>query len=347
MNPASRLFGAILPPILRAANHSVAVIFCALIGLCSLPAMADQLANARQLLSAGQPNEALTVADNFLSKRPNDANMLFLKGLILTEQNQNSQAIAVFTRLTERYPSLPEPYNNLAVLYASSGQYDKARVALEAAIRTNPSYATAHENLGDLYAKLASQAYDKALQMNSGNSSAQTKLTMLQSLAGSSTTAPAAKTSARASASRPASAAPIKPASASISVAKTEQKAPPKTPSGNQTGQNEVAKTVNDWASAWSAKDVKKYLSFYGSDFRLPKGKSRKAWADERHLRIASKKRISVKAESPQISISGNTATVRFRQLYKADRLSISSKKTLVLVKSGGKWKIQQERAGN
>ena len=72
------------------------------------------------------------------------------------------------------------------MLYAQQKQYDKAKQALEMAIRTHPSYATAHENLGDIYAKLASQAYDKALQIDSSNTSAQTKLSMIQDLMGNS-----------------------------------------------------------------------------------------------------------------------------------------------------------------
>ena len=81
---------------------------------------------------------------------------------------------------------MPEPYNNLAVLYASQGQYDKARKSLEMAIRTHPSYAIAHENLGDVYAKMASEAYDKALQLDRGNAAAQTKLAMIKDLFSSS-----------------------------------------------------------------------------------------------------------------------------------------------------------------
>ena len=61
-------------------------------------------------------------------------------------------------------------------------QYDKARTALEMAIRTHPSYSIAHENLGDVYAKLASQAYDKALQLDSSNTATQTKLSMIKEL---------------------------------------------------------------------------------------------------------------------------------------------------------------------
>jgi tetratricopeptide (TPR) repeat protein len=84
------------------------------------------------------------------------------RGLILTEQNKPADAIREFTSLTEDYPELPEPYNNLAVLYASQGQYDKARKSLEMAIRTHPSYAIAHENLGDVYAKMGKDSLAEA-----------------------------------------------------------------------------------------------------------------------------------------------------------------------------------------
>ena len=108
--------------------------------------------------------------------------MRFNKGLILTEQKKTADAIQIFSSLSEEYPDLPEPYNNLAVLYASQGQYEKAREALEAAIRTHPSYSTAHENLGDIYAKMASQAYGKAFQLDKGNAAAQTKLSLIKDL---------------------------------------------------------------------------------------------------------------------------------------------------------------------
>ena len=129
-------------------------------------AQTDEFAEAGKLFRGGQQAQALERVDNFLKANPKDARGRFLKGLILTEQGKQTEAIRIFTGLTEDYPELPEPYNNLAVLYASQGQYDKARGVLEISIRTHPSYATAHENLGDVYAKLASQAYDKALQLD-------------------------------------------------------------------------------------------------------------------------------------------------------------------------------------
>jgi Flp pilus assembly protein TadD len=150
-------------------------------------AQSDDYQEAAKLFRSGQQAQALERVDSFLKANPKDARARFLKGLILTEQSKPADAIRIFTGLTEDYPELPEPYNNLAVLYASQGQYDKARTALEMTIRTHPSYATAYENLGDIYAKMASQAYNKALQLDKSNSAAQTKLKLINELFSSST----------------------------------------------------------------------------------------------------------------------------------------------------------------
>ena len=121
----------------------------------SVPSRADEYGDVSQLLRAGKLNDALSKADQYLQSKPRDPQMRFIKGVIFSESGKPNDAIATFTKLTEDYPELPEPYNNLAVLYASQNQLDKARTALEMAIRTNPSYSTAHENLGDVYAKLS------------------------------------------------------------------------------------------------------------------------------------------------------------------------------------------------
>ena len=335
-----------------------------LTALFAAPVFADELADVSKLVKNGQYSEALSRADAFLSKNPRDAQIRFLKGVILTEQNKSTEAIAVFTKLTEDYPTLPEPYNNLAVLYAAAGQYDKARTALDAAIRTNPSYATAYENLGDVHAKLASQAYDKALQLDSGNSAAKSKLTLVRSLVGN-TSGSVPKPAAAASATVVARAEPsatvrapqgavaalvptAKPASTPVAVAKAEvPKSEPKPVSAANVERDEVLNTVHAWAKAWSAQDVKSYLNFYGSDFQTPNGQSRKAWEEDRHARIAGKGRINVKIEMPQVTVNGHTATVKFRQVYLSDRLTANSRKTLIMNKHGGKWLIRQESTGS
>jgi tetratricopeptide (TPR) repeat protein len=125
------------------------------------------MSDINKLMRAGQYAEALTKTCR-AGQTPARCATAFHEGPDPLRTKPFAEAIAVFTKLTEDYPELPEPYNNLAVLYAADGQYDKARAALEMAMRTNPTYATAHENLGDVYAKLASQAYDKALQIDPG-----------------------------------------------------------------------------------------------------------------------------------------------------------------------------------
>lgn len=353
--------------------------------LFATPVFADELTDVNKLVRTGQFGEAINKADAFLLQHPRDAQMRFLKGLILTEQNKSTEAIATFTKLTEDFPNLPEPYNNLAVLFASIGQYEKARAALEMAIRTNPTYATAQENLGDVYAKLASRAYDKALQLDSTNTGTKTKLTLVRTLIGNTTggTNPKAPTTHTSPAStKPVvtpvvttAATPTAPKPAVIAekqeppkvIPKTEiiakiesSKASPKpepktaekptTPKPENSGEADkksVLNTVNGWANAWSTQDMKGYLGYYGNDFQTPKGISRKAWADERHARIEGKNKIDIKIESPQVAIAGNTATVKFRQSYISNRFTANSRKTLVLMKQGGKWQIQQERTGS
>ena len=157
-------------------------ILCLGAALSVCTAHADDYADVNALARAGKLAEALTKTDQYLSSKPRDPRMRFIKGVIQTDAGKPADAISTFTQITQDYPELPEPYNNLAVLYAGQSQFDKARAALEMAIRTNPSYAIAHENLGDVYAKLASEAYSKALQLDAGNTSAQAKLALVRAL---------------------------------------------------------------------------------------------------------------------------------------------------------------------
>ncbi len=190
------------------------------------PAYADESAEVTRLLKNGSLDQALARADAFLASKPRDPQMRFLKGLVLTEQGKATDAIRVFTRLTEDYPELPEHYNNLAVLYAGQGQFEKARQSLETAIRTHPSYATAYENLGDVYSKLASQSYDKALQLDTGNSAAEMKLSMVREMISGRRTAPAP---APAPVATPAPSLPA-PAPAAVAMAQTPSPAPAPAP---------------------------------------------------------------------------------------------------------------------
>ena len=169
-------------------SRLAAALAAAFVGVAALAwaAPADDFREAQKLYGQGKVQPALEKVDGFLRAQPKDPQGRFLRGILLTELKRTPEAIQAFTSLTEDFPELPEPYNNLAVLYASQGNYDKAKSALELAIHTHPSYATAHENLGDIYAQLASRAYDRALQLDKNNPTAQSKLAMIKELFSSS-----------------------------------------------------------------------------------------------------------------------------------------------------------------
>ena len=368
-----------LTPLVRLARL---VAFSALLGAAAVHA-ADY-SDITVLLKSGKAADALAKADQRLASAPKDPQLRFLRGVAQADSGKPNDAIATFTQLTQEYPELPEPYNNLAVLYAGQNQLDKARTALEMAIRTNPSYATAHENLGDIYAKLASQAYSKALQLDANTAnSVKPKLAMIRSLfsaeagrgarPGTGTTTAAAATAAPAPATKPtttaapapaatatpatspvpalqASAAPTTTAAATASQAPAAAPTPAPAPSSQaadgETAERDVKAAVEAWAAAWSAKDMKAYLGAYGKDFTPPGRQSRAAWEKEREARIVGKSRISVKLSDLQISVQGDKATVRFQQAYSADALNVSSRKTLDLVQQQGRWAIVRESTG-
>ena len=336
------------------------------LSISALSVNAQTLPEVQSLMKQGQMQQALEKVDGYISTKPKDAQGRFMQGLILTELGRSADAIAVFTKLTEDFPELPEPYNNLAVLYAQQKHYDKARTALEMAIRTHPSYSIAHENLGDVYAKLASQAYDKALQLDSSNTTTQTKLSMIKDLISTSkpgkpgaaapqaAAEPVKPVAVQSAVSTPPAAKPAEKAAEPPPVAKTpenkvveEAKAPAEKPQEAVSAiEADLKKALLGWASAWSRKDVKSYLSYYANDFQTPKGVARKEWEAERAKRIDKPGKLQVTVDDVKVSIANDKATVRFRQNYVSSSLKSSTGKTLVFVKSGSKWLIQQERVG-
>ena len=328
-------------------------ILCLAAALSVSVAHADDYDNVSRLMRAGQYPEALTMADKYLAGKPRDPQMRFLKGVIQTETGKTSDAITTFTQITQDYPELPEPYNNLAVLYAGQSQFDKARAALEMAIRTNPSYATAHENLGDVYARLASQAYGKALQLDGSNAGVQPKLALIRSLFSADTKAspkPAAVPASAAApapvSAKPAAAVAAAPAAAPPAAA-TAKAAPATSPAAANDAEKQVEAAVRAWAEAWAAKDMNAYLGSYGQNFDPPGKQARKSWEEDRRARIVGKSRISVKLSNLAIAVQDRKATAKFKQDYSADSLNVSSRKTLDLAKVGERWVIVREYTGS
>ena len=134
------------------------------------------------MIHDGQYASARVKIDAALAADAKNPQARFLRGVVQADQDQPDEALATFQGLTEDFPELPEPYNNLAVIWAQRGQYEKARTALESAIASHPDYAIAHENLGDIYSRLAGAEYDRAVALDKTNKSAQAKLVLVRQL---------------------------------------------------------------------------------------------------------------------------------------------------------------------
>lgn len=142
----------------------------------AVPQQPSAAAEITRLIGEGRLEEALKRADAQLESNPRDAQVRFLRGVIFTDMKRSTDAMAVFEALTQEFPELPEPYNNLATLYAEQGQYELARRLLQRSIAAQPNYVTAHENLGDLYMAMAAQSYQNAARLAPNDTAVQAKL---------------------------------------------------------------------------------------------------------------------------------------------------------------------------
>lgn len=310
-------------------------------------AQANAVDDVEALVQTGDFNAALVKADQFLFEYPRDIQMRFLKGVIYTESGKTTDAIAIFAALTTDYPNLAEPHNNLAVLYAGQSQFEKARTSLATAIRINPSYVVAQENLGDVYAKMAGEAYSKALQLDSNSSGIKSKISSIDSVF-----KPELRTEGK---NRP----PELPIRTPIGALADIGKPQPSTimPQGKvnallptlleQPGSDakkDVESAVRDWASAWSSKDMDNYIGSYSKDFVTPTGQGRKQWENERKRLILGKKSaIAITLQDLTSSLDGTKAIVTFKQIYNSGSLNLVNRKMLTMTKTGGRWLIARE----
>ena len=150
---------------------------------------AQDAREVERLFRGGDAALAMQRADKAIADRPRDASMRFVRAVMLTELQRTAEAIDALNKLIEDFPDLPEPYNNLAVLLAAQGRIDNARDLLETALRHDPGYAVAHENLGDVFARLALRAFERA-SSNRSDESLQRKLRLTRELTAGRTARP-------------------------------------------------------------------------------------------------------------------------------------------------------------
>ena len=292
---------------------------------------ADTLDEARSLIRQGRSDDAIKRLDDHLMTSPDDASARFLKGVALAESGRRREAIDVFSGLAKDFPDLPEPHNNLAVLHAAEGDLNAAQAHLLEAIRIHPNYATAHENLGDVYGKMAALSYSRALSLESANPSARAKHALAQELGGMGNGARTASSAMTAT----ASSAPAPSPSA-------------KAPAPSADIENDVLATLKSWAEAWSSQDVEAYLDHYAQSFVPADGRSRKSWTILRRKRVSRPQFIELDIFRPRVTRTGDgRASVTFEQSYRSDTYADQVIKRLDLARQGGSWKILAEQTVN
>jgi len=340
---------------LNISNNIISIFILALI---LQPVFANtELEKAQAFISEGKLQEALSSTDNYLAKDEKNVQARFIKGLILTKMNHFDEAEKIFLGLTKEHPRLPEPYNNLAVIYAAQGEYEKARKVLQEAISTHPSYATAHENIGDIYAKMASRAYNKALQLDEGNQTAREKLSLIGELFSAPISVASQQDEVKPKGQVVAKAKenttgykPVKEerteAAAPKQVVVQEEKMDENEVQKNEALKKVILKAVNDWAKAWSAQEVNNYLGFYSNDFVPPNDLARTSWEELRAERLNRPNFVSVDVIKPTVTLHGNDhASVIFFQSYQSDTYSDQINKTLLMKNVNGRWLIIEERS--
>jgi tetratricopeptide (TPR) repeat protein len=341
---------------------------------CALPAAeAPALQPILQALQSGQIAEGQKLLQIEKKRAPQNVELRLLEGVLQAQSGQKEQALETFLNLAKDHPQLPEVHNNLGVLYAQRGELELARASFEKALQTHSSYAAAQKNLMDLNARLAKRAYARALQLDDRNKPSATEpLIMLAAQgplrnelavpetakprpaeppvqAATPTATSPARTAATAAANvppprvaDPVTRAPTQPVASQAPARPTAQ---PKLPAPPGAADNQaIEAAVKEWARSWSARNVEGYLAHYAPSFEPPNGMTRSLWAKERRSRISSRKFIRVSVSRLQIDVKDKAARVKLAQQYESDGLNTSSRKTLEMVKVGGRWLIVQER---
>ena len=150
-------------------------LFCLLVSTC----LGVQAQTSSTLQLKGTPHDevqkamgqrkwdlALEQIDTYLQERPRDPQMRFWRARLLEQLQRGDEAFVVYEELAQDYPELAEVQNNLGVMYAARGNLGQAKLAFENALRNNPRYATAHENMGDIFLHLARQSFAKSAELD-------------------------------------------------------------------------------------------------------------------------------------------------------------------------------------
>ena len=295
-------------------HRFVTILFCLLL---SNPGFAAaSLAELEQLIAQQQFAAAAQAGEQLLKQNVTQARVRFLTAYAHQMANQRDRAIALYQGLIDDNPALPEPRNNLAMIYLAQGNYDRASQLLVEAINTHPSYATAYDNLSQIYKGIASEAYRHAVSESSEpakytHNITLTAITNLESIE--------PEPVVEATASEPSA----------INFANQETL---------------LIEQVKRWAEAWSNKEFEAYTGFYSPHYRA-RFKTHAQWVAHRRDRIMRPGEIRIEVSDIQIKRhSENQAIIDFRQAFDSARYSDRVIKRLAFSRVGSQWKITEEQ---
>ena len=276
------------------------------------------------LLISEKPFIALEKIKKRLRQTPDEPRLLFYKGVTEAKLNQIDNAIKTYNDLINKYPNLPEPYNNLAVIYAERQELDLAKDTLEKAIKTNSSYSVAHINLGDIYTQMATNAYNMAFEIDKDNKIARNKLKLITELFN------------------------YKPNTneKSIIVEELDAKIIKIEPRNKSVDKKKIIEKIAAWKTAWEAKDLDSYFDSYSENFKYPNQMNQEQWEKYRRDRIMNKKEITINISNIKTKFKKDIVHAIFYQDYKSTGYQQKSKKTLIFEFQANDWKIIEEFSG-
>lgn len=286
-----------------------------LCSLCVKPAFsAATIQELQRLIDQNSFSSATITGDQLLIEQPGNVRIQFLTAYAYQMDEQTNRAKKLYENLIRVYPELPEPRNNLAIIYLNQGNSDKASQLLIDALNTNSSYSTAYNNLGRIYRGIASATYRQAVsESNQPVKVPKIKLAALSTLSSADQLTIVTK-----------------PATSSVvNIANV---------------QTLLIEQVKNWAKSWNDKNVPTYISFYSIDHR-PGFETHRAWVEHRRKRITRPGAIKVIVSDIEIRAQGeNRAIIDFKQTYDSPNYSDKVLKRLGFRRIGSKWKISDER---
>ncbi len=292
-------------------HRIIALFLCC---MCFKPALATATIQELQfLVDQNSFSSATVTGTQLLIEQPGNAKIQFLTAYAYQMDNQTNRAKELYENLIRDHPKLPEPMNNLAMIYLNQNNPDKASQLLIDALNTHSSYSTAYTNLGRIYRSIASTTYRQAVS----ESDQPVKATKIKLAALSNLSLVEQLTIV------------TEPTMSSVVNSANVQKL--------------LIEQVKNWAKSWNDKDFPTYISFYSADHR-PNFKTHIAWVEHRRSRIMRPGAIKVKVSNIEIRAHDeNKVIVNFKQTYDSPNYSDKVLKRLRFRRAGSTWKISDE----